>query len=123
MSECEIVDSVLHPLVTALVDADPAHKMFHLNVNKRNEICIWRRAEWNKSYTKTLVDEERKKKLMEQELEYQHAKKVVMDFYLEVFPGDRAQAEKMMMPMCNNPKLLIAKAKRIEMSLGLENEK
>lgn len=120
MSEREEVDGMDHELVRSLRDADPTELHHVVHVTKRGVICIYRKAEWHRSFAKTLADEERKAKLLEDELAYQHAKSVVMQFFLEVFPGDKAQAEKMFMPMCNNPKALIEKARKIEMAKLME---
>jgi len=110
-------------ILAALREADPEMRHWHLEIKRSGRIdvpdvyVIWRRKEWNESYEKVKHDEVRKEVLFANEQEYQAAKKIVIDFFLEVFDGNRKVAETMFAPMANDHKKLIAKANTIKATL------
>lgn len=110
-------------ILSALREADPEMRHWHLEIKRSGRIdvpdvyVIWRRKEWNESYEKVKHDEARKEILFANEQEYQAAKKIVIDFFLEVFDGNRKVAETMFAPMANDHKKLIAKANTIKATL------
>lgn len=96
----------------ALNEADP--KMVHWCVTEHTDyIKVWRRKEWNEAYEKVIADKAKKSVAILNEQEYQEAKATVINFFLELFDGNRKVAEAMFAPMANNHEKLVKKANAI----------